>query len=170
MTELKEFIRKSDQKVVTEFDLDPLCTKASEYFRPNEDEFSPITLLEKPAFDPLRQYVEKGDVAQLSGVWVRQWKVVDLSPEQIAANVAAALKAKRESLIVNPWPIRDALNTLGWRNDVEAAVAAGDQKTKDAWLHAKDFKRLDPLVIGLGVVLGKTDVEIDELFELAMTL
>ena len=36
--------------------------------------------------------------------------------------------------------------------------------------YANEFKRHDPLVIGLGASLGVTDTELDNLFNLAATL
>ena len=36
--------------------------------------------------------------------------------------------------------------------------------------HTNEFKRHDPLVIGLGASLGVTDTELDNLFKLAATL
>ena len=36
--------------------------------------------------------------------------------------------------------------------------------------YANEFKRHDPLVIGLGASLGVTDTELDNLFKLAATL
>jgi hypothetical protein len=73
-------------------------------------------------------------------------------------------------LIVSPWQIRKALNATGLRAAVEAAVALGDITIQDAWNHATEFVRTDPLVSALGYTLGKTDQELDALFELASTL
>ena len=73
-------------------------------------------------------------------------------------------------IIVTPWQIRKALNATGLRESVESAVAAADTTTKDAWQYATSFVRTDPLLGGMAKVMGKTDAEIDALFELARTL
>lgn len=71
---------------------------------------------------------------------------------------------------VSAWQIRKALNLLGWRDDVESFVAQSDQTTQDGWFTAKEFYRTDPLVVGVGQVLGKTEDEMDDFFRLADTL
>lgn len=77
----------------------------------------------------------------------------------------------RESLVVTPWQIRKALNQLSLRDSVEQAISlSNDHNLKDAWQYATEFVRNDPLVISLGVALGKSDAELDALFELAKSL
>lgn len=71
---------------------------------------------------------------------------------------------------VSAWQIRKGLNASGLRDAVEAAVAAADQDTQDAWQYAKEFERDHPLVKSLAAGLGKTDTEIDALFALSATL
>lgn len=71
---------------------------------------------------------------------------------------------------VSAWQIRKALNLKGWRTDVESFVAQADQTTQDGWNHEQNFCRDDPLVVGAGQVLGKTEEEMDDLFRLADTL
>lgn len=72
---------------------------------------------------------------------------------------------------VSAWQIRKALNRMGLRAAVEAAVAAcGDQDTIDGWDTARDFLRNDPLVVGMGTALGKSAAEMDALFILAAGL
>jgi hypothetical protein len=69
------------------------------------------------------------------------------------------------------WQFRKALNALGLRDAVEAAIAAsGDQNIKDGWQYTSEFHRYAPLVIQFGQVLGKTGAEMDALFALAGTL
>ena len=72
--------------------------------------------------------------------------------------------------MVSAWQVKKALNLLGWRQEVEDFVAQADQTTKDGWLTARDFYRTDPLVIGVGQILGKTEEEMDNFFRLADTL
>lgn len=71
---------------------------------------------------------------------------------------------------VSPWQIRKALNATGLRSAVESAVAAGDTTVQDAWHYATEFRRDNPLVNQLGAALGKTEADLDNLFELAQTL
>jgi hypothetical protein len=69
------------------------------------------------------------------------------------------------------WQMRKALNATGLRDAIETAVSAsGDQTVKDGWEYATEFERYDPLVLQFGAALGKTDIEMDELFELARGL
>lgn len=71
---------------------------------------------------------------------------------------------------ITPWQMRKALNQLGLREQVETAVAAGNQDVKDAWEFATSFVRTDPLVVAMQSVLGKTDAEVDALFMLGAAL
>ena len=102
-----------------------------------------------PDFDP-----------SVSGCFWREdhWEIVFSGP------------APKPITTVSPWQIRKALNTMSLRDAVESAVLASDQTTKDAWQYATEFVRTDPLVSALGYTLGKTDEELDALFELAATL
>lgn len=75
------------------------------------------------------------------------------------------------SLSCSPWQFRKALNINGLRALVENAVAeSNNQDIKDGWNYATVFNRYDLLVISFSTQLGKTDAEMDSLFELARTL
>lgn len=78
--------------------------------------------------------------------------------------------ADPEGPSVDDLQIRLALNASGLREAVELAVLGSDQSTKDWWDRASNFKRLNPMVVALGAVLGKTDEELDGLWALAGTL
>ena len=76
---------------------------------------------------------------------------------------------------VSPRQIRQALNRVPYgevalRQAVEAAVAAGDQDTKDWWEFATVFERTNPQVIGMGQVLGVSSEQLDGLWTLAASL
>lgn len=71
---------------------------------------------------------------------------------------------------VSPRQIRQALTLAGLRAGVEAAVAAGDQDLKDWYGFATEFHRTNPNVISMGVVLGVSDSQLDELWALAGSL
>lgn len=86
------------------------------------------------------------------------------SPEQIRQAELARIPE------ITPWQMRKALNQLGMREQVETAVAAGNQDVKDAWEFATSFVRTNPLVVAMQSVLGKTDAEVDALFMLGASL
>jgi hypothetical protein len=76
----------------------------------------------------------------------------------------------RASMKCSAYQIRQALSAAGLRDQVESAVAAGDQEMKDAWQYAQTFERLHPKIVQIGVALGQTDAQLDDLFTLGMTL
>ena len=72
---------------------------------------------------------------------------------------------------VSDLQIRLAMNQVGLRTAVEAAVAAStDQSLKDWYERAKAFKRRDPLVLGMIQTLGVSAADADGLFALAASL
>ena len=71
---------------------------------------------------------------------------------------------------VSPRQIRQALTRAGLRASVEAAVASGDQDTRDWWEFATEFQRAHPMVAAMGPGLGVTPSELDDLWILAATL
>ena len=73
-------------------------------------------------------------------------------------------------ITVTPWQIRKALNQLGLRASVEAAVAASSQEVKDGWEFASEFRSDNELISQLCTALGKTEAERVALFQLAATL
>ncbi|TXT39207.1 MAG: hypothetical protein FD135_2357 [Comamonadaceae bacterium] len=74
-----------------------------------------------------------------------------------------------EGPTVDDLQIRLALNELGWRDAVEAAVAQSSQDIKDWWAKARNIKRRNWMVRAIGEALGKTDAELDGLWALAAT-
>jgi hypothetical protein len=71
---------------------------------------------------------------------------------------------------VSPRQIRLALNALNLRETVDAYVAAAGQDTKDSWEYATQIDRDNPLIAACAAALGKSEEEIDALFELAASL
>jgi hypothetical protein len=65
---------------------------------------------------------------------------------------------------VSPRQIRQALTAAGLRTQVEAAVAASDQDTKDWWEFATTFERRHPMVVAMATGLGITEKQVDDLF------
>lgn len=80
---------------------------------------------------------------------------------------AAQVTATPVPQSVTPWQMRRALNQLGLRAMVEAAVAAGDQDAKDGWDYALEIRRDNPLLAGMAQALGMTGAQLDDLFRLA---
>ena len=83
------------------------------------------------------------------------------------ALVAVQLPAKIPD--ITPRQARLALNQLGLRSAVEAAVAAADQDTKDMWQYASVFLRTDPTLVAMAQGLGMTGEQLDDIFLLAAT-
>jgi hypothetical protein len=118
-----------------------------------------------PIFDPATQSATQAAAAQVAGVWTQQWVVRDLTPAEIEA-----ARVLRVPSSVSPRQIRQALTRAGLRTSVEAAVAAGDQDTKDWYEFATQFERSSPIVAALGVALSVTPLQLDDLWTLAGSL
>lgn len=71
---------------------------------------------------------------------------------------------------VSPRQIRQALTRAGLRTAVEAAVATGDQDTKDWYEFSTAFERNNPQVTAMGISLGVSEASLDDLWILAATL
>lgn len=95
--------------------------------------------------------------------------VVSLTQSELD-EIAARPPVPPPVVVVTPWQIRKALNAIGLRAAVEAAVSVADQTTKDAWEFAQEFRRDNPLIAAVATALGKTEAEIDALFALAVSL
>lgn len=80
------------------------------------------------------------------------------------------LAQRRALMVVDAWRILRALSQLGWRDDVEAIIAASSQDVKDMYARAPVFRRLSPFVESVALALNKTDADVDGLFELAATI
>lgn len=65
---------------------------------------------------------------------------------------------------VTPYQARRALNAAGLREAAEAAIAVASQDVRDAWEYALSIERTSPFIAAVGVALGLTDAEIDQLF------
>ena len=81
------------------------------------------------------------------------------------------LQLKRQMMVVTPWQICKALNQFGLIDNVETIVAASNNKEMQyGWTRATSFERLNQFISIMAYSLGLTDEEVDELFELAITL
>jgi len=80
------------------------------------------------------------------------------------------IEASRAAMSCTSGQFRIALNQLGLRSIVEQAILAANQDTKDMWEYFTTYKRLHPAVVGIATALGKTNAEVDAIFELAITI
>lgn len=71
---------------------------------------------------------------------------------------------------VKPLSMRRALRQVGMLASIEAAVAAADADTKDAWQYALSFDRDDALLNAMAQAMNLTDSQVDDIFRLAVTL
>jgi hypothetical protein len=95
----------------------------------------------------------------------------ELSPANVEADIASpAAPIPPVPDEVTPLQMRRALNAAGLRSTVEAAVAAADQETKDAWEFASTIRRDNALLAGMAVALGLTGAQVDDLFRAAAAL
>lgn len=79
------------------------------------------------------------------------------------------LKSTQEEVTMRQ--ARLALYQTNKLDQVEAAIAASDKSTQIIWASSSTVRRDNPLIIAIGKqVLGMTDLEIDQLFQLATTL
>lgn len=74
-------------------------------------------------------------------------------------------------IIVSAWQFRKALNHLGLRAQVDAAIAASNnQDLIDGWLTANEFWSTDEMVIGMAATIGKREDDLLQVFRYAETL
>lgn len=71
---------------------------------------------------------------------------------------------------VTPLQATRALLQAGFLDSVETAVAAAGRETQLAWAKATAFDRNSPFVLGMKIILGWTDEQVDSLFILAASL
>lgn len=73
------------------WDSQNFCTVEALVFDGKAEQFRvyPLTPVSAPSCDAMTQGVRALDPAVVDGAWTQQWEVVNLSPEQVAANQAA---------------------------------------------------------------------------------
>jgi len=83
-----------------------------------------------------------------------------------------ALEAWRASTVASAFQAQQALDDFGYIEQVEVIMtdAATPAKTKRAWKLAQEFRRMSPTVLELAGALGLSEVEIDALFQHALTI
>lgn len=82
------------------------------------------------------------------------------------------IEQQRAWLNCTAWQFRKALNQLGWRQLVEDLMASENvsQDIKDGWEYSTKFERLNSDVLAIGTALNKSETDLDQLFQLAITL
>lgn len=96
---------------------------------------------------------------------------VQITDEEAEAIRAADMPVVAPVYSCSPWQIRKALNALGLRDAVEAAITEGNDRTlKDGWEFATEFRSDDPFVLAMGASLGKDAAGTAELIKYASTL
>lgn len=83
-----------------------------------------------------------------------------------------ALRIKREAMVISRFQAIHALRQAGYLEAITQAMADPQTPTLavDAWENALEFRRLSPTVQAFAGILGLTDAELDQLFELAATI
>jgi acyl-CoA synthetase (AMP-forming)/AMP-acid ligase II len=111
----------------------------------------------------------------------QQREIVGMSEDPVAVRVANRLPARtteelRAMMVVTPAQIRLALLQVGITpSQITATIAQiPDEVQRETasilWEYATQFERNHPFVTQIGLVLGKTDEEIDQIFAVAKTL
>lgn len=144
----------------------------------------PVLASPKPA--PSGDYkliVRDGVVQDDDGNWVQAWKEVDQFTEyedevrgvvtvedQIADYEAQKAAERRATMACTPRQARLALASAGVYEAVQTAVAAVSDQARIEWEYATMVERTSPIIDEMQGALGMTDEDLDNLFELAVTL
>ena len=175
---MKKFIRLSDNAVVTEMDLDPLCTTPSPNFRPNESEYVPVVDTPAPEYDIYSQKVVELEPTQTGSTWSQQWAVVELEGGELAAAQAQKVQDEADAKAQTQKNLENALElhidniaqSFTWKNITSAIAAAGTVNTFQAnAVILKDFWEacwVKAHEIQDGVLAGASVPTIEEFIEL----
>lgn len=100
LNEAGEFLRYIPAGITIEWDENNYCTPEALIKDGKAEQFRIVEMaeVEAPLCDPMTQALTKGNPVLVEGIWTPQWKVTDLSPEQIAANLSA--KTEKEARLV----------------------------------------------------------------------
>lgn len=71
---------------------------------------------------------------------------------------------------LSAWQVRKVLNLFNLRAQVESAVLLADSATKDAWVYSNEFERNDPVLNAMAASLGMNETQLNQLFEVGITL
>lgn len=87
--------------------------------------------------------------------------MADDAPEMVAEMAA---RANTVPATASSGDLVSALIDLGWYDAVDAAATAAGGRALALWRHASVFERYNPILIGIGRAIGKTDADLDALF------
>ena len=117
---------------------------------------------EPPEYDPRTHAAVPDTPRPIAGQWVTQWQV---QPREIAE-----LLAQRNSMVCTPRQARLALQQAGLLPAVTAWIAQADASIQIEWEFASEIRRDWPPIAACVTALGLTDLQLDDLFTLAVTL
>lgn len=95
--------------------------------------------------------------------------LVPMTYEEVAAHLNPPQPEQIQSeIVVTPWQIRQAMNELGLRSQIETLVHnTTNQDIKDGWEYATEWREHNTFVRLLGQQLGLTESQIHAIFLLA---
>ena len=137
----------------------------------------------KPAPSEAYKLIVRDGVEFVEGNWVQAWKEVDQFTEyedevrgvvtvedQIADYEAQKAAERRATMACTPRQARLALASQGLYEAVQTSVVAISDQARIEWEYATTVERTSPLIDAMKGSLGMTDEDLDNLFELAVTL
>ena len=141
----------------------------------------PVLASPKPTLGEFEVAVAAAPVL-VEGNWVEAWTVRPMfvdneestAAEQEAAYTAGKLAKARVGMVITMRQCRLALLAAGLLDSVDTALATLPEPDKSAatiaWEYGASVERLSDFVVGMGPLLGLTDLEVDALFEQAGAL
>ena len=143
----------------------------------------PVLASPKPELGEYEVAVANGVVQDDSGNWVEAWAVAPMfveytneegvvvtEAEQIAAYEAQRAAERRATMTCTPRQARLALASQGLYETVQTTVVAISDEARIEWEYATMVERTSPLIDAMKGTLGMTDEDLDNLFDLAVTL
>lgn len=131
----------------------------------------PQTISNKIAIFETDKWVVKDDyrgaVYWINNVGYRISNIGETIPSNATLYVAPP-EIKSDEIVVSPWQIRQALNELNLRTQVENLVkSTSNIDIKDGWEFATEWKEFHPVIQSMGQELGLTSTQIHAIFVLA---
>ena len=113
-------------------------------------------------------YVERDSTGNIIGIYANLQD--GFAEEWVDNPVLYVPPVDPSTLTLTPRQIRLVLNAANLRTEVENAVVAADQNTKDMWGYSSVFLRTDPILNAMATSLGISSSQLDQLFEQGQTL
>lgn len=128
----------------------------------------PVVEVIAPTYNPDTQTLVWVNPTYANGIWTQQWRVDDLTPEEIAERLADW----RQSTSCTPFQGKVALHNADLLSQVESLIdnPQTDPVTKLAWNNAVEWKRNSPMIASLASSLGLSDEQVDNLFKAAQNI